>query len=247
MDDPDNERFETAWRRRFEAFAGACDDDAGIAGWSSSGLDARLRNFARRCAPRRAGARWLDAGCGAGTYTRFLADGSIQVVGVDYSLPSLAKARSRSAGPIVWIAADATRLPLRANAFDDVICFGVTQALAMSKPLVDELAGVVASNGELWIDGLNAWCLPHLWERVARRVQGRPTHTRYEYPHRLRALLGRAGLRDVSMHWLPILPARFAKYQWIVESAPVRGLLAAIPPLGALLSRAFVVRGIKPA
>ena len=62
--------FEKRWRGRFEDFGAQGDDDASIAGWSSTGLDARRRNFARLWRPGRPGARWLDVGCGAGTYTR---------------------------------------------------------------------------------------------------------------------------------------------------------------------------------
>jgi len=72
------------------------DDDAGIAGWTTSGLATRFRAFQRAWQrPPRPG-MWLDIGCGAGTYTRFLVDEGLDVVGVDYSLPSLQKARERS-------------------------------------------------------------------------------------------------------------------------------------------------------
>lgn len=37
--------FEKLWRKRFENFAARAEDDAGIAGWSTTGLDARLRKF----------------------------------------------------------------------------------------------------------------------------------------------------------------------------------------------------------
>lgn len=37
--------FEKLWRKRFESFATNAEDDAGIAGWSPTGLDARLRKF----------------------------------------------------------------------------------------------------------------------------------------------------------------------------------------------------------
>ncbi|MDH5552168.1 MAG: hypothetical protein OEX82_02430 [Nitrosomonas sp.] len=37
--------FERAWRKRFEGFATYSEDDAGIAGWSPTGLATRLRQF----------------------------------------------------------------------------------------------------------------------------------------------------------------------------------------------------------
>ena len=42
---PGNDTFEQAWRSRFEEFASLRDDDAGIAGWSSAGLDARVASI----------------------------------------------------------------------------------------------------------------------------------------------------------------------------------------------------------
>lgn len=91
-----NGAFEAASRTRFEEFASIRDDDAGIAGWSAAGLDARVRRFTGLWRPGAAGKRWLDAGCGAGTYTRHLFEHGDDVVGVDYSLPATRKARMRS-------------------------------------------------------------------------------------------------------------------------------------------------------
>src|SRR5688572_17722623 len=87
--------FERAWRKRFEGFAERNDDEAGIAGWTNSGLQTRLRRFAALWRVPTPGQRWLDAGCGAGTYTRLLEEHGLEVVGVDYSLTSLRKARAR--------------------------------------------------------------------------------------------------------------------------------------------------------
>src|SRR6266481_1370695 len=63
---------EAEWQGRFREFAESRDDDAGIAGWTSTGLEARLRRFLALWKPGAQGERWLDAGCGAGTYTRVL-------------------------------------------------------------------------------------------------------------------------------------------------------------------------------
>src|SRR5207237_423577 len=54
---------------------------------------------------------YLDVGCGAGTYTRWLSDQGLQVVGLDYSQPTLKKARQRMSPGIPLCAGDATRLP----------------------------------------------------------------------------------------------------------------------------------------
>ena len=91
--------FEEIWRKRFTERGRVYDDDAAIAGWTESGLEVRLRHFQRVWRGDTAGARWLDVGCGAGSYTRYLASQGVAPVGVDYSLPSLQKARAAVALP----------------------------------------------------------------------------------------------------------------------------------------------------
>lgn len=246
--DPDNAggaRFEAAWRERFEAFATDRDDDAGIAGWTRTGLDARLRRFAglwRACA---APARWLDAGCGAGTYARLLQAAGARVVGVDYSCPTLAKARSRSDSAIGFAAADVRRLPFRSHAFDGVLCFGVMQALGETTPALAELARVVKPGGELWVDALNRACLANAVRIAWRRFRGRGAHLRYDSAAAIRATFREHGFADVTLHWMPIVPGRWLRLQQLLERDGTRRILAALPWAGALASHSFIVRGVK--
>jgi 2-polyprenyl-3-methyl-5-hydroxy-6-metoxy-1,4-benzoquinol methylase len=237
--------FEKQWRERFETFAESHDHDAGIAGWSSSGLAARFRHFVRLWQPRATGAVWLDAGCGAGTYSRYMADQGAQVMGMDYSFPTLEKAKKRSQTVTKWTAGDVTRLPLKSGYFDGVICFGVTQALSDSRQISSELARIVKPGGIIWIDALNAYCVPHMLERAWLRLTGRPAQMRFEFPRRLCDALRKAGGLNIQLHWLPILPQRWQRFQWIVETHTVIWLLHHVPLLGALLSHAFVISACK--
>jgi SAM-dependent methyltransferase len=238
--------FEQGWRARFIDFARSHDDDAGIAGWTPTGLAARLRRFARVWPGDRADALWLDVGCGAGTYARFLGDHGLRVIGLDYSLPALHKARGRGSGRLRWAAADATALPVRPGLADGVLCFGVLQALAHSGPAVRELVQAVRPGGRVWIDALNAWCVPHALERVQRRAAGRPVHLRYESPWRLVRLMRHSGLEQVRYYWLPIAPVRWQRLQPLLESPVATALLRIVPPLGALLSHSVIVTGLRP-
>jgi 2-polyprenyl-3-methyl-5-hydroxy-6-metoxy-1,4-benzoquinol methylase len=237
--------FEEIWKQRFAKFA-AEDGDAAIAGWSASGLAARLRNFERVWQPIALGERWLDAGCGAGTYSRFLAGRGLTVVGLDYSVPTIMKARTRGGVAIQWSVGDATQLPVKPGSFAGVICFGVTQALARSDRLIDELTLTVRPGGEIWVDALNAWCVPHWIERTGRHLQKRPEHVRYETPGQLECTMRERGIIDVKRYWVPILPRRFRHWQCLVETSSARLLFSALPPLAALLSHAFVLRGRRP-
>lgn len=236
--------FEARWRRRFEDYGHSHDDDAGIAGWSDSGLQARMRNFLRSWQPAGSQGIWLDAGCGAGTYARAMAQGGQRVVGLDYSVPSLRKAQSRSDGPaLCWVAGDATQLPFRSASFDGAICFGVLQALSDPDRAIAELSRVVRPGGEVWVDALNAHCLPTVAKRTFERARRRERHLRYDAPRSLKAAFARNGLERVQVTWVPILPARAQRLQGVFESGGVRVMLKLLPWIGSMLSHAYVVTG----
>jgi len=235
--------FERAWRRRFEQFGRACDDDAGIAGWTDSGLDTRFRRFRGLLQAVRPGELWLDAGCGAGTYARYLASVGLRVAGFDYSLPTIEKAKRRESRGIEFAVADVTRLPLADGAVDGAICFGVLQALSSPEPAIRELARTLRPGGELWVDALNAECLPTRVRQSRERASGRPAHLRYDYPRELVRVFEAAGFNSIRVHWVPILPGSLRKLQRMAEWGWIRAALAALPPVGSAFSHAFVVVG----
>jgi SAM-dependent methyltransferase len=241
-----NSKFETEWRRRFEEFAVDQDSDAGIAGWSMVGLEARLRNFLRTWQPGAAGSVWLDAGCGAGTYARAMVTVRQEVIGLDYSLPSLLKARKRSeTDSIVWLAADVTNLPLASDSCDGAICFGVLQALSNSERAIRELARVVRPGGRVLVDALNANCLPDIMKRLVAESRGREARVRFDSPAQLMQTFRQNGFRQVRLTWVPILPGRLEALQRSLESDPMRAMLARFPWLGSALSHAYVVTAEK--
>ena len=237
--------FEESWRRRFIERGRLFDDDAGIAGWTSTGLGARLRNFQRVWPGDAAGAVWLDAGCGAGSYTRYLAESGVTPVGLDYSLPSVRKAQARSEAGIAWMVGDVTRLPVRPGAFDGAMCLGVLQALDGPERAVAELMGAVREGGQVWVDVLNRRCLHTLIRRALARLSGRPLALRYHSAGQIADLMRRHGARDVQVYWVPILPAGLGRLQAWVEGNGVRRVLGWLGPLGSLLSHAVLVSARK--
>jgi SAM-dependent methyltransferase len=239
--------FESRWRKRFEDFAARSDDDAGIAGWSQSGLRTRVRLFLRLWNRAEHRGTWLDLGCVDGTYTRILGERGLTTVGCDYSFIALGKARERSPGTISWAAADVTKLPFRDGCADGVLCFGVTQALASSSEAVREIAGVLKPGGAAWVDALNSWCVAHMLASLRQRMRGRPPHLRYERPGRFAAALREAGFNDIRVHWIPLVPGRFERLQRVLEGPVMQVLFRWIPPLGALVSHSFFVTGTRTA
>lgn len=243
--DAERKAFDKSWQDRFAEFAALRDDDAGIAGWSTSGLDTRLRFFRQLWQGAPVDALYADIGCGAGTYSRWLADNGLRVVGVDYSWRTLEKARLRDPQRIAYCAGDATGLPFADASFDGALCFGVLQAVFDSEAVVRELARVIKPGGELWLDALNAHALAARWDMLKRRMSGKPLHLRYEAPRRLRRLMHAAGFDAVRQQWLPIFPRSLHKLQSLCEKAPARRSLHACPWLAAPISHSVVLRGIR--
>jgi ubiquinone/menaquinone biosynthesis C-methylase UbiE len=233
--------FQARWKSDFERRATSFDDDASIAGWTTTGLMTRFRSFCRLWVGARRGAIWLDIGCGAGTYTRFLAEEGLSVIGIDYSLPTVLKARARSAPGIAWVTGDATRLPIREGSVDGVLCFGVLQAVAATEPVLQAIAGAMKPAGTLWIDALNARCIPSSIEIHRRHLAGKPPHLRYETAETLRAALEESGFDAIMLHWVPILPPGLQYLQSLAESRPVRWLLRRAPTLAARVSHSILL------
>jgi ubiquinone/menaquinone biosynthesis C-methylase UbiE len=233
-------QFEQQWHERFVKFASLRDDDAGIAGWSPTGLEARFRFFRRLWQPVAAGVRYVDVGCGAATYTRWLAAQGVYIVGIDYSHPTLIKARSRAPADFPLCAGDATMLPFANQSVDGVLCFGVLQAVSDSAAVVCELARVLKPGGELWIDALNGAGLAARAERARLWLRGKEMHLRYETRSHVASLLKHAGFVDIAPHWLPIVPSQWQELQRLLESGSARFVLAHVSGVGALLSHAFI-------
>src|SRR6185503_8958785 len=234
--------FEQEWRSRFIEFADLRDDDAGIAGWSTTGLDARFRFFRSLWRGATSGSVYLDVGCGAGTYTRWLDEQHLSVVGVDYSQPALRKAMARTKASIPFCSADATRLPFADASVDGVLCLGVLQAMQASGPLIGELARVIRHGGTLWIDGLNYHGFSGWLDRTRRKLRHKPMHLRYESPATLLEILGRAGFVRPALNWLPLMPSRLQILQPAFESRLARRLLSALPTIGSVASHSFLIR-----
>lgn len=239
--------FEGRWLKRFREFAEENEGDAGIAGWSVSGLDARLWRFKQlwETDGKQSGNLWLDAGCGAGSYTRYLTENGKIVLGLDYSLPTLCKASERCISSKLWAIGDVRKLPVKKGTFDGVICFGVTQALSESEVAIQELALSIRKGGEIWIDGLNGWCLPNMFNRFIRHLQGRPIHLRYESAWALRRLFKKNKLENIRIHWLPIAPGKLTFIQPILQHSIFQNLLRIVPLFGVLLSHAFIITANK--
>jgi len=105
--------------------------------------------FARRLAQ---GRRVLDAACGEGYGSAMLADGAVEVVGVDIDAPSIAHARERYVRKnLRYETGDATALDFPDASFDLVVCFETLEHLEAQERLLEGFARVLSEDGLLVI------------------------------------------------------------------------------------------------
>jgi len=161
---------------------------------------------------------------------------------MDYSLPTVRKAKQRGGADVTWVAADVTRLPFADASFDGALCFGVMQALSSPHDALREIRRVLVPGGVLWVDALNARCIAAAYAEARRRRRGLPPHLRYDGPDDFRTALRGSGFGSIQAHWAPIVPSRLHVLQPLVDTSLVTAVLNAIPPLAATLSHSMLLR-----
>lgn len=209
--------FEQTWRKRFERFADF-DDDAKIAGWSEHSLQTRINVFQQHWHAGLIGAKWLDIGCGAGTYTQILLNHQQNVIALDYSYPTLKKAKQKLAtnghcSNLDFGAADVRQLPFQNNSVSGVLCFGVLQALEQPMLAIDEIHNVMQPEGALWLDALNRGSLRFCFEWLKHKVTKKPYRLTYISAYQLEQYLKNKNYQNIEIIWMPIFPKKYHKLQ----------------------------------
>ena len=150
-------------------------------GWSPSDLAGKLV---------------LEAGCGAGRFTRILAESGARVVAFDYSAAVDAARENNGQFPnVIFLQCDILDMPFRVGAFDYVFCHGVLQHTPDPKAAFMALARVVRPGGRISIDVyrkdalIRPWKSKYLWRPLTTRMR----------PERLLAFL-----EWFIPKWLPI-------------------------------------------
>jgi SAM-dependent methyltransferase len=204
-------QFDAEWQARFERFARTYADEARISGWSHAGLERRLRVVRALLAGMAlpGSPRALDLGCGAGSYVRLSADLGHQAFGLDYSLPTLARALAADPGSKGrYAAGSAYALPFRPRTFDLVLSIGVLQALAEPELALDEMTRVLRPGGWLLIEALNGRAWLARGQRALKRVRGTTVRVRTYDPAGVRVWLSARGFCLVRQEGLLLPPRR---------------------------------------
>lgn len=241
--------FEQQWRARFERFAARQTEDHRVSGWSAVGLRRRLALFEALLdgGLLTPGARVLELGCGAGTYVRLLAKRGHPVVGLDYSLPSLARAAAADTGGAGhYTAGEAYALPFADGSFRGLVCIGVFQALARPGTALAEMVRVLEPGGRLLVETLNPWNPLAMARRGRCRMLREPSRLRYEDPAALERTLASAGGRPLRRLGVLLPPRGIPGMADWLGRPWVSSVLDAVPGLARVAPHAFWVLGEKP-
>tara|TARA_R110002110_G_scaffold415858_2_gene658588 strand:- start:25879 stop:26610 length:732 start_codon:yes stop_codon:yes gene_type:complete len=235
--------FEQTWRKRFERFA-AFENDAKIAGWSEHSLQTRVSVFKQNWTRKEAGLQWIDVGCGAGTYTQVLLEQEQQVVALDYSQPTIKKAKNKVSVGASFGAADVRHLPFQPETIYGVLCFGVLQALEQPIQAINEIDRVLQPGGELWVDALNRGSLRFCFEWLKHKITGQPYRLTFVSASKLRQYLKNKSYQDIRIIWMPILPEKYHMLQNKLFSY-IQRFDGKLNFLWMLVSHAYVIKAKK--
>ncbi len=138
----------------------------------------------------------IDLGCGTGSYTYWLNDMGLSVVGVDLSHTMLEVARRKGEQGVTFVQADLSCLPFADNTFDLAICNAVLEFTDDPASVLREGLRVVKPGGRLVVGCIHkhgAW-----GKKYAKRGQENPAsiyrHARFFSPEDI----AKMGLHDPS-------------------------------------------------
>jgi len=235
--------FEQQWRERFERFARGSEDDAQISGWSPTGLRRRLAAFGALVPSLDipGSACVLDLGCGGGTYVRYLAGLGHRAIGLDYSLPSLERARAADPGPKgLYLAGEAYALPFGTASFDLVVSIGVLQTLGEPERALVEMARVLRPGGALVVEALNRRALVSRAQNVVARARREPERVRHLDPEAVLEWLARHGLEPLRRTGIYLPPRRLVALDRLLGAGPAARALDRSRRLSDLTAHAFL-------
>lgn len=140
------------WLRQLRVSKGRIDPEAKSAHYS------RQRSLAAYAftRPYVSGRAVLDAGCGAGHGSAFIAGETKKLVGVDLDLPAVTySAKSYRLPSLHFLCADLLKLPFPSNTFDIVISFQVVEHLRNLENYFQEVKRVLKQDGTFFLATLN--------------------------------------------------------------------------------------------
>ena len=240
--------FDEEWRARFRRFGSGYDADHLVSGWSQEGLRRRVSVFTQLLEEQHLqnSSRILDVGCGAGTYVRLLRKMGYRVVGLDYSLPSLRKARMADIQKTgVYIESNAYLLPFPDDIFDLVLSIGTFQAMEDPQRAVKEMARVLRPNGIVIAECLNSREIVSRVNRKVQKIRGTVQRVRTYSPSHLEGWLSGCGVTLVKQKGVYLPPRGITLFNKLLDLRGTNLILNRMKWVSLLLAHAFLLVGKK--
>ena len=119
----------------------------------------------------------LEAGCGAGRFTKLMADAGANLVSFDYSCAvDVARKNAGDDANLLFLQCDILDMPFRDGAFDRVFCHGVLQHTPDPERAFFALSRVLRPGGCMSIDAylkdgkIRPWKSKYLWRPISTRI-----------------------------------------------------------------------------
>ena len=146
----------------------------------------------------------LDAGCGTAVFTLDILAAGPRVIGLDMSLPMLARAREKTVGwPISCVAGDMMALPFADGIFDKVVSVTALEFIEDGEGALGELFRVTRHHGWVVVATLNS--LSPWAARRAAEARTKPDSifkkAIFRSPDEIRALAPIEGLLKTAVHF----------------------------------------------
>lgn len=145
----------------------------------------------------------LDAGCGTGIFTRDFILAGAKAVGLELSLPMLARAGEKLSGsPFLMTQGDMAALPFTDHVFDKTVSVTAVEFIKDARHAVDELFRVTKPGGLIVVATLNS--LSPWAER--RTISGKKGHSIFRdvvfrSPKEMRDLSKVKGIHKTAIHF----------------------------------------------
>ena len=149
------------------------------------------------------GERILDGGCGTGIFTLDLLSSGASIIGLDLSLPMLARVDKKLKGyPFKALQGNLLTLPFKDHVFDHAVSITALEFIREGKKAVDELFRVTKKGGAVVVATLNSLS-PWAVRRIEAGKKGHPIFRQaiFRSPDELRALTSLEGTVRTAIHF----------------------------------------------
>ena len=246
-----NKNFEKKWLKRFQNYSKIYTSEAQVSGWSEHSLERRIKTLCRslKSIELTNEVLLLDLGCGAGTYCRLFVDLGYRIVGLDYSIESLQRAKNFNAKkPIPFIQGEIYHLPFIKNKLDGILCIGVFQTISDEYEAIAEISRILKDEGILFLMTLNSLSVKEITKRLFTMFRinfiASPKSSndlRTYNPFKLKRQIQQYGYSRVKIRGVYIFP----KFMWFLEKALERlkifQIMDEIPFLFIIFAKAFLI------